>query len=144
LSLSLSVDQYGTKTAKLSNQDTSQTSINVDAYLHPIVNAYRFQQAFEMLSRCEVEWAAINSINLEGQSKLIDLRQGSGDPFSCVTPEDLFGAGGLSEKYVAASDADKLKLVELALKPTGFTILAGKSKALDKCGARIRHSAIKL
>ena len=144
LNLSLSVGQYGTRTAKLSTHETNQASLDVDAYLHPIVNAYRFQQAFDMLSQCQVEWAAINSINLEGQSKLIDLRQVSSDPFFCVTAEDLFESSALRDKYCALSDADKLKLIELVLKPTGFTILAGKDAGLNKCGDRIRHSAIKV
>jgi len=73
LGLNLPTEQYGTKTSNPSERDVNQLSINTDAYLHPIVNAYRFDEVIEMFRNAGADWTAINGINLEGSSRLIDL-----------------------------------------------------------------------
>lgn len=143
LGLELSSEQYGTKTSAQSERDVSQLSINTDAYLHPIVNAYRFHEVIEMFRQADADWTAVNGINLEGKSRLIDLGQVSDLQFFCVTEDELFKTERLKEKFRRLDSMAKLRVIELSLRPTGFGILAGKNDSFAQCGNRIRHNTIK-
>ena len=72
LGLGLIPGQYGT-TATQKERDRSQLSINADAFMHPIVNAYRFDEAMAMFKTCDVQWVAINGANTANTMKLIDF-----------------------------------------------------------------------
>ena len=143
LGLKLPTEQYGTKTSAPGERDISQLSIDADAYLHPIVNAYRFHEAIEMFRQADADWAAINGINLEGKSRLIDLDRVSDLPFLCVSDAELFRSQRLTEKYGGLDNLNKLRAIELALRPTGFSILAGKNASFSQCGSRIEHNAVR-
>lgn len=142
LKLSLPADQYG-KTATQKERDRSQLSINVDAFMHPIVNAYRFDEAIAMFKDCEVDWVAINGINTRGIMKLVDLMQVEelGQEL-CLWDTDLFPEPALIELYRSLTKLDQLKVIELLMKPTGFTILAGKKDSFKKLGKRIVCNSI--
>lgn len=142
LGLTLPTEQYGNKTSVPGERDLSQTSIDADAYLHPIVNAYRFQEAVEMFRRAEAGWVAVNGINLEGKSKLLDLGRVSEHAFFCVSEQELFKTENLRLRYRGLSNTDKLRAVELALRPTGFSVLAGNGASHAQCGPRITHNLI--
>ena len=142
LKLSLPADQYGT-TATQKERDRSQLSINVDAFMHPIVNAYRFDESLAMFRNCEVDWVAVNGINTQGTMKLIDLLQVEelGSEL-CLWNTDLFAEPALIELYRSLTKPDQLRAIELITKPTGFTVLAGKKDLFNKLGRRIVGNAI--
>ena len=142
LELNLSTQQYGTETSNPLAEDLSRPSINVDAYLHPIVKAYCFDEAIEMLKKAGVDWVAVNGINLDRQSKLIDLEGAGDDPYFNVNEEDLFGTPYLREKYRGLSKMDKLRAIELRLRPTGFNIVAGMNRSFERCYGRIERNLI--
>lgn len=136
LGLGLIPGQYG-MTATQKERDRSQLSINADAFMHPIVNAYRFDEAMAMFKRCAVEWVAIAGFNTANTMKLIDLEQveaeGSG---VCLLNTELFKTDHLISLYKSLPKVDQLKVIELIMKPTGFTILAGRSDSYKKLGSR--------
>lgn len=144
LGLNLSSEQYGTKTSTPSERDISQLSINADAYLHPIVNAYRFHEIIEMFRQADADWTALNGVNLEGTSKLIDLDQVSDLPHLCITDRELLKTDRLREKFRRLDKLAKLRVIELSLRPTGFGILAGRNDSFRQGGERITHNAIRL
>jgi trans-aconitate methyltransferase len=143
LGLNLPSEQYGTKTSTPSERDVSQLSINTDAYLHPIVNAYRFHEIVEMFRQAGADWTALNGINLEGRSKLIDLNQVAELSHLCVTEDELFKTEQLKEKYRQLDNLAKLRVIELNLKPTGFSLLAGRNESFRQCDERITGNTIK-
>lgn len=143
LGLNLPVEQYGTKTSNPEEQDVNQLSINTDAYLHPIVNAYRFREIIEMFRNAGAHWAAINGINLEGSSKLVDLDHVSDLAHLSVVDNDLFKTERLKERFRRLDNLAKLSVIELSLRPTGFGILAGNDNSFQRCGDRILHNTIK-
>ncbi len=146
MGLKLEIKQYGSSAAQ-SKSEVSQVSIDVDAYLHPIVNAYRFEEIINILRDCaKLDWAAINNINLLDSSKLIDLNEvETGDMrYLCQTTEDLFAAEALRRRFRALDSLKKLRVLENRLKPTGFTVLGGRGDSHQHLSARVRSNVIPL
>jgi SAM-dependent methyltransferase len=146
MGLKLEIKRYGSSAAQ-SRGEVSQVSIDVDAYLHPIVNAYRFEEITGLLrDRTQLDWAAINNINLLDSSKLIDLDEvETGDMrYFCQTTEDLFAAESLRQRFRALEPLKKLRVLENRLKPTGFTVLGGRGDSHRHLAARARSNAIPL
>jgi SAM-dependent methyltransferase len=139
LQLTLDSLQYGSTASQQQKLDReSALSVNVDAYLHPIVNAYRFQESIEMFADCEVQWVALNGFNAASDSKLIDLEEVGGDlAYLSLSKKDLFRGKGAAQAYDALSRLDKLKVIELIVRPTGFTVIAGKDGSLLGSNARL-------
>ncbi len=146
LGIHLSKDQYGTAASQRDNKDVSHRLIDVDAYLHPIVRAYRFHDAIEMFRQCSLDWVAVNSINMEKTSKMIDLRQVSDEDvrFFCIRDEELFQSALLRERYGQLPNPAKLTIIELLMKPTGFTIMAGKEDTYTRLDSRIQGNVLHL
>ena len=133
--------------AAQSKPEVSQVSIDVDAYLHPIVNAYRFEEIISLLRDCtQLDWAAINNINLHDLSKLIDLNEvETGDlRYFCQTTEDLFAAESLRQRFRGLDPLKKLRILENRLQPTGFTVLGGRGDSHQHLSARARSNVISL
>ncbi|MBY0289042.1 MAG: methyltransferase domain-containing protein [Mycobacteriaceae bacterium] len=146
LGVNLEVKQYGSSAAQ-AKTEVSQVSIDVDAYLHPIVNAYRFGEIIDILRDCtDFEWAAVNNVNLLDSSKLVDLNEvETGDMrYLCQTTEDLFAAESLRRRFGALKPLEKLRVLENQLKPTGFTILGGRANAQQRLSPRVRSNATPL
>ena len=141
LGLSLPIDQYGTTTAS-QRAEASRDSIDVDAYLHPIVNTYTFTEAIELISGFNIDWIAPNGINWRGQSKLIDLKQSSGDEFFTLMINDVFPDQKVQDLFHRLPLKEQLEAVELAIKPTGLTLLAGKNSSYDLVDERVRNNLV--
>jgi SAM-dependent methyltransferase len=142
LGLSLESHHYGPR-----ETDASALEANADAYMHPIVNAYRFGEAIELLRAAGMEWVAIDFINLRGTVKLIDLAEEADaaiDPFR-LTSADLFASEQVRERYRQLSPLDRLTVIELAMRPRGFHLVAGRGDSYRKLVApRLRDNAIGL
>ena len=146
LGVNLEVKQYGSSAAQ-AKTEVSQVSIDVDAYLHPIVNAYRFEEIIGVLQDCtELDWAAVNNVNLLDSSKLVDLNEvETGDMrYLCQTTEDLFAGESLRQRFRALEPLKKLRVLENQLKPTGFTVLGGRGDAQQHLSPRVRSNVIPL
>ena len=137
LGLGLIPGQYG-MTATQKERDRSQLSINADAFMHPIVNAYRFDEAMAQFKNNDVQWVAIAGFNTANTMKLIDLEQIDEDDGSEVTllNSELFKTEHLINLYKSLPKVEQLKVIELIMKPTGFTILAGRGDSYKRLGSR--------
>ena len=127
LELKLSDKKYGSSSAQKNNKEISQIEINVDAYLHPIVNTYLFSEAFELLNQCGLHWASITSINNENNSMLVDLPQVANSDLAnfCIRNDMFLPTDNLIDRYNKMSKREKYKVIELSFKPNGFVVMAG-------------------
>ena len=143
LKLKLLPQQYGAS-ATQKEHDRSQLSINADAFMHPIVAAYRFDEAMAMFKTCDVDWVAINGFNTPETMKLVDLMQVEERGRElCLLDSELFETEALIDHYRSLTKVDQLKVIELSTKPTGFTIMAGKKESFKKLGNRIVGNTIR-
>lgn len=144
LGLSLPQEQYGSASSG-QWKELNQDSLDIDAYLHPIVNTYTFDEVFAMLRSCAVDWMAPNGMNWRHQSKLIDLGETcSEDPFFVITADDLFQDERLRAIYRKFRNEEKIAAAELVIRPTGFTVLAGKNQSYHRLEPRISMNLMKL
>ena len=143
LGLRLNVEQYGSSASQQAGE-VSQLNIDVDAYVHPNVNVFRFDEAISLLGACiELGWAAINSVNLVGDSRLIDLSEAeqSDMRYLCQSVDDLFRSESLRRRFRQLGPMEKLRAMEIKLKPTGFSVLAGRGQSYRRLGSRIVGNA---
>jgi SAM-dependent methyltransferase len=136
LHLSLPPDQYGFTSPK-QRMECSQASIDVDAYLHPVVNLFTFSEICTLLKRCGADWTAANGINWRGRSRLVDLGNTIQDRYFAVTALDLFTDEGCQQIFERLSIDQKLMVLELVMKPTGLTVLAGRGQSYTKLTNRV-------
>ena len=141
LGLSLSTDQYGARSAH-QREDGRNLSFDVDAYLHPLVRAFRFEDAIRMCRHAGLDWVCINGVNRTGESKLLDPAGTAEDPYFCLRAEELFRTPGLVERFQRLTLLEKLRAIEITWSPTGFTCIAGRGASLSTCDPRIRSGAI--
>jgi SAM-dependent methyltransferase len=144
LRLNLSGVRYGSRTATASGGSTDQTSVNVDAYLHPVVNAYRFAEAAAMFRDAGLHWAAVYGVNYDGHGHLVDLGDERPLRGAGIDPGELFTTERLLTKYRGLDKEGKLRALELALRPTGFSIVGGLSDSLQQCEPRASRNALTL
>ena len=139
LGLQLEVTRYGRPPGQKATE-VSRLHIDVDAYVHPIVNAYTVEETFAMFRRCpQMGWVAVNSINLLNESKLIDLAEAERMEmgYFCQSVESLFEKEELRNRFRQLDVMDKLRVLELTLKPTGFTVIAGRRQTYRQLGPRL-------
>jgi SAM-dependent methyltransferase len=139
LGLGLEVVRYGSS-ASQQPDEVSQLNIDVDAYVHPIVKVFRFDEAIDLFRGCpQLGWAAIHSINLVGASSLIDLAEAEQSEmrYFCQSVDDLFPKDSLRRRFRGLETMQKLRAMEIKLKPTGFTILGGRAQSYRALGSRI-------
>ena len=60
----------------------------------------------------------------------------------CLWDTDLFEESALLELYRSLRKVDQLKVIELLMKPTGFTILAGTKDSFKKLRKRVAKNSI--
>lgn len=128
LGLGVSNDRYGSVTSYQDKGTVDKDSINIDAYLHPIVKTYRFLEIIQVLFSCGMDWGGIVGVNKEGDSKLIDLNAEMDYPYLCLSIGELFTSPSMLERFKKLTLVKKLKIVEILWKPTGFTVIAGKGQ----------------
>jgi SAM-dependent methyltransferase len=146
LGLQLEAKRYGSTAAQRTGA-ISQLNVDADAYLHPIVNAYRFEDALALFRGCrELTWAAVNNINLLGASRLLDLAQAASEEtrYFCQSVEDLFETDPLRMRFRGLGNLEKLRVIELKLKPNGFTMVSGRGRSFARLGRRLIGNAIEL
>lgn len=144
LGLTLEIKRYGSSGAQAAGE-VSQVNVDVDAYVHPIVNAYTVDETISMLQLCPgIEWAAVNNMNLVETSKLVDLAEAEESElrYFCQSVEDLFPKEGLRRRFRELGNRDKLRVMEIMLKPTGFTTIAGRGSSHRQFGARLIGNAL--
>jgi SAM-dependent methyltransferase len=141
LGLHLEATHYGPR-----DKEANALAGNADAFMHPIVHAYRFSEALTMLRRAGMTWVAFDFVNLPGTVKLINLA-GVHDPFMgsfCIGDADVLPSPDLQARYRTLAQEDRLKVIELTLRPRGFQLLAGKGQSYRKVAPRLRGNVMQL
>lgn len=145
LDLRLDTKRYGATSDQEYFDEINLTSIDVDAYMHPIVYAYRIDEALNLFDGCNVDWVAPNGINNNDYSKLLDLANAdtSMRKFFNLNADELFDSPSLKQQFEKLGKREKLAVIELKIKPSGFTILAGRGRSIYKIGPRIIGNVLK-
>ena len=144
LQLRLESRRYGTTAVQNHFEEINQTTIDVDAFMHPIVNAYRFAEAVKLFDGCDIDWLAVNGINSNDYSKLLDLSEADNSnlKYFNLNINELFEDETLKQRFSGLSKQEKLAIIELKLKPKGFTLIAGRGRSIYKLGSRIRGNIL--
>lgn len=139
LKISLNPEQYGS--GVLAQDEASQITLDADAFLNPIVHAYRVEEAVELFTGADVDWVAVNGITTRKSSALVDL-EGQGNPDVTLREEEMLGSAALLDMYRQLPKQDRLRVIELKTKPTGLSLLAGRRAGLAKCDRRISGNVV--
>lgn len=124
LGIHLDAYQYGNKSAQHINPN--QISLDVDAFLHPIVNTLDYQETADLFLDAGFHSSRCIGVNRKQQSLLIDSSM-SLDTQSYLTFKHLNWDDSLKETFLQLPYAKRIRLIELAFKPTGFTTIGFKS-----------------
>ncbi|KIZ14896.1 class I SAM-dependent methyltransferase [Streptomyces natalensis] len=142
LGLELSLADYGFPTGWTGTALTAaeQDVADADAYLNPVVLPMRFADMAELFADLPVSWLAADRVFHPGGISLVDLAGEEAEARGgavFVRPEDLFDRPALRERVRTLGNLDRLRAIELRLRPTGFEVLAGRGAGLDRCVPRI-------
>lgn len=85
-----------------------------------------------------VDWVAVNGVNTPGEMKLVDLEgvEEAGRAL-CLRASDE-----LRSRFDAPPRMERLKVVELLTRPTGFTLVAGRGDSLGRLAERVAGNAV--
>ncbi|MEJ2446017.1 MAG: class I SAM-dependent methyltransferase [Exilibacterium sp.] len=150
LALNLDTDQYSTDELFLEGYGEKLSSAwlakNVDAYLNPIVNAYRTEPALELFSNCSIDWVAVESFSTVGAYQGVNLGDCIIDPsrdlFPVIKNKELLKSDKLLSEFQKLDNLDKSAVMELLLFPTGMGIVAGKGNSYRDYPERIEGNLI--
>ncbi|MFZ5637030.1 MAG: class I SAM-dependent methyltransferase [Pseudomonadota bacterium] len=145
LGLALPNEQYGATGAQQEEAEEWRRSKLADAFLHPIVHFLRVEEAMDLFAGTDVDWIAANGCNCLGRSHLFDLaRLATGlDRELSLYPESVFEDPVLRSRALEWDPLEQVRAFELALKPTGFSIVAGRNDSLQRCTQRLRGNVLR-
>src|SRR5206468_1250647 len=101
-------------------------------------------EAIQMVRAAGMDWAAFDYVNMKGAVKLLNLGEVH-DPVvgaHCLQATDLFTAKDLQERYARLAPEDKLKVIELCVRPRGFQVLTGRDTCYVQLGLLARGNVI--
>lgn len=128
LNATLSEWQYGSATTQHSDSNFDKLIIDTDAFLHPIVNAYAFQDMERFFLEAHFSKALLGGLNKAGDSKIINLSSLEGFRNSLTTKELFRNDPDIMRRLGALDYRDQVRAMELCWKPTGITCLGLKSE----------------
>lgn len=123
MGVSVRSDRYGSPTATHDESVQGQLSVDMDAFAHPIVDAYTFEQARQLLNT-SFSWNRVFSINVPGRSYLMSeiLAASEANPRIGLLSDPL-----IMSLFERLSPEDRERCVEILYKPTGFSTVSGLS-----------------
>lgn len=129
---------------------------NADAFMHPIVHAYRFGEAFDMFAKAGCDWAAIDHLNIQYLVKYLNLDEIEPPPAPAsmtmasvraafdLPLSELLPDASLHDRFRKLDKRRQLEVVELAMRPRGFQVVAGRAGAEARFGKRLRGNLVQL
>lgn len=142
LGASLPKSQYGHLGYNDDLSEEDHLSKDVDVFLHPRVFTYNFQEGLSLFNNSGLDWAAINSVNTVSGSFFMainpDLDENNFKPFEYLKTDRL------RKLFEGLSNSDRMKVMELLIRPTSFSMIAGKESARFKLSARLEENAVTL
>ncbi len=140
LELAFSTSRYGTRSSRAGDSDIADPAATADAYLNPLVAAYDFETAGTLLGR-DFAWAVATGVNWPGGAGTVDVADWTGAGYGAISAAQLFPQPHPRAAFLALPPRDQLRCLELALRPTGFSVVCGADPALSRCTDRIRQGA---
>ena len=140
LKISLNPEQYGS--GLLSQDDASQTTFRRGCVFESYRPRLQICRGGGPVHGTGLDWVAINGITTKNSSSLLDL-DGLGNPDVTLSDKDMLGSTTLVSRYQQLSKQERVNVIELKMKPTGFSILAGRNALLAKCDPRIRGNVVR-
>lgn len=123
----ISSNRYGNGygTYELSEQDA--LTRDADAFINPLVISYDFAAGIRHMQEAKMDWCSIFQISYEEKGSFINLDTDNILPWE-IDMDMLLQSSLAFTYYVALDKKSKLHAIESLLKPTGFTIAAGKNR----------------
>jgi SAM-dependent methyltransferase len=142
LGLRLSRVRYGPTAEGGGTDPRVQSVLDADAYLNPIVKPVTFADVPELFDTLPVDWVAAFGVNTDGGSRLIDFAGLDAGNLFAVGAEELFDDPELRRRFDRLTPLDRARALELRLRPTGLSIVAGRGGALEDCFPRLRANIL--
>ncbi|MCZ2523488.1 class I SAM-dependent methyltransferase [Streptomyces sp. HB2AG] len=144
LGLRLSLDRYGFPAGwtGAGMSPAEQDVFDADAYAHPVVHTMRFADVPDLFAGVGVDWVAADRVYGPRGTPFVDLGGTQADPGGHVRCEDLFDDPDLRGRAASLDNLGRARAIELALRPTGFRLLAGRGAGLLRCVPRIRGNLL--
>jgi SAM-dependent methyltransferase len=146
LGLTLEEGHYGPR-----KRDSDILEGDADAFMHPLVEAYDFSTAMEMLARAGCDWAAIDFINIRWGLKFVNLDAARESVMGEAGPQAAFRLPladvlpeSLHDRFRAMSRMEQLQVIELSMRPRGYLVVAGRGDSHTRFDPRIQGSRIDL
>ena len=127
LNIKLDQQQYGNETTQYEDNELNQQTLDVDAYLHPIVKTYYYSEIKNISLQTHFYKSFCLGFNKKGSSKIIDSSNLSNEK-SFLKFGDIYMSNELNNIYEKLSYDEKIKVLELSWKPTGITVAILKSQ----------------
>jgi SAM-dependent methyltransferase len=146
LGLRLSLTEYGFPAGWTGTEldESEQDVFDADAYLNPIVHTYRFGDLPGLCARAGLDWLAADRVYGPRGVHFVDLGGTNSDRSRYARPEDLLDHPELRERLAEKNALDRLRALELVLRPTGFRVMAGRGDSLARCVPRLRKNLLPL
>lgn len=128
---------------------------DADAFMHPIVNAYTFEESMAMMRHAGCTWSAIDYLNYQHVVKFLNLANWTPPPGG--PPEQLMQAAlraafelrtsavvpeSVHDRFLSLDRRAQLRIVELATRPRGFQIVGGRAGSERRFGPRLLGNLI--
>lgn len=138
-----------------SGKTYDELEADADAFMHPIVNAYTFEESMAMLRHAGCTWGAIDYLNFQYLVKFLNLADvapaGGGEQLvqaalraafdlksSAIVPESVH------DRFMKLDRRAQLRIVELSTRPRGFQIVAGRRGSEKMFGPRLLGNLVEL
>jgi len=121
-----------------------QTTFNIDGYLHPIVNTYKFNGIASILAKLGFEWWSPEVILCEKGRFSLELETvNTLAAFETISTETIFSKQPkVNALFQKLPKKEKLNILELLYKPTGFYFVTGNNNTLKKLSRRTQANAL--
>ncbi|WP_055591318.1 class I SAM-dependent methyltransferase [Streptacidiphilus griseoplanus] len=146
LGIRLSLSEYGFPAGwtGLALSEAEQDALDADAYLNPVVQPMRFADVPGLFAGLPVDWLAADRVYAPGGTPFVDLAGAEPDRTRHIHPGELVDTPTLRARVRELDTLDQLRALELRLRPTGFRVLAGRGRSLDRCVGRIHGNLLPL
>lgn len=133
-------NQYGAYGYNSNLTENDNISKDLDVYYHPRVFTYTFETGIELFKKTAVDWVAINSVNSLSGSFFISSSQPV-EPYA-LNPAEYLKTDYLLSIYNELPLMDKFGILESLIRPTAFSLVAGKKASLVKIGNRLKNNLV--
>jgi SAM-dependent methyltransferase len=131
LELVLSAGRYGSPAGFVAD---------ADAYLNPQVTTYDLDTVGQLFGR-DFAWAVAVGANWPRGAGIIDVTAWVDPGYGVISAGQLFPQPYPRSAFLDLPARDQLRCLELALRPTGISVMCGNSAGLARCTSRVRQAA---